>query len=100
MRVEGAGASPGSRPWPDSAHGRLGGDGSWRPADWRIITPFAKSDAPVCSLLTLAEVRALANPNKNGAAWWLEVRDDSKDEFREAWHRLVPYPPSGPSHGG
>ena len=55
---------------------------------WWVITTFANSDTPVCYILRLEEVRALANPNKNGAAWWLEIKDYDKDEFREAWHRL------------
>ena len=39
--------------------------------------------------VALTEVRALASQDKNGGKRWLEVRDYNKDEFREAWHRLV-----------
>ncbi len=59
-------------------------------SDWWIITTFANSDAPVCYILRVEEVRALASQDKNGGKCWLEARDYARDEFREAWHRLVP----------
>jgi hypothetical protein len=59
-------------------------------SDWWIVTTHANADSPVCYVLKLDEVRALASQDKNGGAFWLEPRAYSKDEFRDAWHRLSP----------
>ena len=58
-------------------------------SDWWVITIRANSDNPTCYVLRLEEVRALAEQDKNGA-WWLEAKYYDKDEFRDAWHRLLP----------
>lgn len=57
-------------------------------SDWWILTINANSSDPTCYILNISDVKALANPNKDGKAFWLEMRDYEKDEFREAWHRL------------
>lgn len=69
-------------------------------SDWWIITTFANSDEPVCYILRVEEVRALASQDRNGGKRWLEARDYARDEFREAWHRLVPDTPVVTPHGG
>ncbi|MAU51982.1 MAG: hypothetical protein CMN17_06295 [Roseovarius sp.] len=57
---------------------------------WWIITLGANSDDPVCFVLTLDEVKALATQDKGGArAYWLEAKHYDVPEFREAWHRLA-----------
>jgi len=58
-------------------------------SDWWIITMLANSDAPVCYLMLLDEVRSLASQDKNGGRWWLEPKDYDREEYRDAWHRLV-----------
>ena len=57
-------------------------------SDWWIITMHANSDAPVCCVLHIEDVRGLASQDKNGGMWWLEIKACDRDEFREAWHRL------------
>lgn len=59
-------------------------------SDWWIITVHANSDSPVCYVLRLDEVRAFASQDKNGGAFWLEPTAYDRDEFRDAWHRLIP----------
>lgn len=63
--------------------------GELRSDGW-IITAFANPDAPVCYILRVEEVRALASQDRNGGWRWLEAWDYARDEFREAWHRLEP----------
>jgi hypothetical protein len=65
-------------------------------SDWWIITIHANSDNPICYVLRLEEVRALAGQDKNGGKWWLDPKAYDRDEFREAWHRLA-YPRIGPA---
>ena len=55
---------------------------------WWIITIHANSDAPVCYVLRVEDVRQLATQDKNGGKWWLEPKDYDRDEFREAWDRM------------
>ena len=57
-------------------------------SDWWIITIHANSDAPICCVLRLDEVRSLASQDKNGGKWWLEPKAYDRDEFREAWHHI------------
>lgn len=68
----------------------LGTDLSSLRSEWWIITMHANSDAPVCYILGLADVRNLATQDKNGGRWWLEPKAYDRNEFREAWHRLMP----------
>jgi len=57
---------------------------------WWIITLEANSDSPVCFILTLDEVKALASRDKGASqAYWLEAKDYDRPAFREAWHRLA-----------
>lgn len=57
---------------------------------WWIITLGASTDDPVCFILTLDEVKALAGRDKGGSqAYWLEAKSYDRHEFREAWHRLA-----------
>ena len=58
-------------------------------SDWWIITVGANSDAPVCYILSLDEVRNRACRDKGGQQrYWLEARDYEQGEFREAGHRI------------
>ena len=58
-------------------------------SDWWIITINANTDKPVCFILRLDEIRALAFRSKDAGAYWLQPKAYDRDEFREAWHRLV-----------
>ncbi|PZO87692.1 MAG: hypothetical protein DI623_14210 [Sphingomonas sanxanigenens] len=58
-------------------------------SDWRIITVRANADEPICYVMTLAEIRASAKQDRNGGAWWLDPPAYDRDEFREAWGRIV-----------
>lgn len=61
---------------------------------WWIITIGAKSDSPICFVMTLEEVKALcfhSDPakSKTGAmSHWLQPSAYDQEQFREAWHRL------------
>lgn len=63
-------------------------------SDWWVITIKAKTDAPVCFIMTLGEVKALchhADPlkSRNGtASIWLQPTAYDQPQFREAWHRF------------
>ena len=59
-------------------------------SEWWVITIHANSDSPVCYVLRLEEVRSLATQDKNGGKWWLEPKAYDREEFREAWQRLLP----------
>lgn len=58
-------------------------------SDWWVITIHANSDNPICYVLQLAEVRALAVQDKNGGAYWLQPKAYDRDDFRNAWHRMT-----------
>ena len=58
-------------------------------SDWWIITVRANADEPICYVMTLAEVRASAKQDRNGGAWGLDPPAYDRDEFREAWGRIV-----------
>lgn len=72
----------------------LGGSLDNLRSDWWIITIKAKTDAPVCYIMTLEEVKALchrSDPAKssNGkVSMWLQPTAYDRPEFREAWHRF------------
>lgn len=57
-------------------------------SDWWVITTHANSDAPVCFVLRLDEVRSLATQDKIGGKWWLEPKAYDCETFREAWDRV------------
>jgi hypothetical protein len=59
-------------------------------SDWWVITVHANSDAPVCYVLSLDDVRGIASRDKGGEQrYWLEPRDYDRDQYREAWDRIV-----------
>jgi hypothetical protein len=59
-------------------------------SDWWIITVDANSDAPCCYVLSLDDVKRIANRDKGGEQlYWLEMRDYEHEEFREAWDRIA-----------
>lgn len=56
---------------------------------WWVITVGAASDAPVCYILTLDEVKERASQdNGKNRAFWLEAKNYMLPEFEEAWDRL------------
>ncbi|QND41842.1 hypothetical protein HB770_04170 [Rhizobium leguminosarum bv. viciae] len=63
-------------------------------SDWWIITIHAKTDAPVCFIMKLEEVKDLcyhSDPTKSRdgtASIWLQPGAYDRPEFREAWHRF------------
>ena len=61
---------------------------------WWIITINANTDSPVCYILRLEEIRALAFRSKDAGAYWLQPKAYDCEEFREAWHRLGSLPHS------
>ncbi|MGI0524002.1 hypothetical protein [Rhizobium giardinii] len=63
-------------------------------SDWWIITIKAKTEAPVCFIMTLEEVKTLCHhsdpaKSRNGSiSIWLQPSGYDRPEFREAWHRF------------
>lgn len=57
-------------------------------SDWWIITMHANADQPVCFILTLEEVRSLAQKDLNGDRFWLNPPAFDRPEYREAWGRI------------
>lgn len=63
-------------------------------SDWWIITINAKTDIPICFILSLDEVKALSSASdprrsKMGTiSHWLQPRAYDQPQFRDAWHRL------------
>ena len=55
---------------------------------WWIITINANTENPVCFIMRLDEIRALAFRSKEAGAYWLQPKAYDREEFREAWHRL------------
>lgn len=61
---------------------------------WWIITIKAKTDAPVCFIMTLDEVKELCHhsdpaKSRTGAtSIWLQPSAYDQPQFREAWHRF------------
>jgi hypothetical protein len=68
----------------------LGNDLDSLRSKWWIITIKANLDNPVCFIMSLDEVKALAHRGeKDGrVSYWLQPTAYDRDEFREAWHRL------------
>ena len=58
-------------------------------SEWWVIPIHANTDNPVCFIMRLDEVRALASQDRNGGAWWLEPRAYDREAFRNAWGRLA-----------
>lgn len=67
-------------------------DNLW--SEWWIITIKAKTNEPVCFIMTLDEVKALchrsdpANSSNGKVSMWLQPTAYDRLEFREAWHRF------------
>ncbi|OAP43204.1 hypothetical protein [Sinorhizobium americanum] len=63
-------------------------------SDWWIITIKAKTEAPICFIMSLKEVKELCHhsdpaKSRNGAASiWLQPSAYDQPHFREAWHRF------------
>lgn len=57
-------------------------------SDWWVITIHANSEHPTCFVMRNAEVKALAQRDENGGAYWLNPPSYDRDEYREAWHRI------------
>jgi len=63
-------------------------------SDWWIITINAKSEAPICYILSLDEIKehcVQSDPAKSKGgtgAYWLSPRMYDQPQYREAWHRL------------
>ena len=57
-------------------------------SDWWVITSHANTKEPICYVMQLAEVRALATQDRNGGAWWLDPPGYDRPEYREAWNRI------------
>jgi hypothetical protein len=59
-------------------------------SDWWVITIHANSAHPICFILTLDEIRALAHRGeKDGrVSYWLQPTSYDREEFRDAWQRL------------
>jgi hypothetical protein len=55
---------------------------------WWIITVNANSDHPICFVMSVQEVQALASQDANGGAYWLNPPAYDREEFKEAWHRI------------
>mgnify|MGYP004705623301 CR=1 FL=1 len=75
----------------------LGKDLEKLQSDWWIFTVNANSPEPICYVLTLPEVRALARQDKNGGAWWLPAKAYDSEKFKEAWNRLATTHPNAPA---
>lgn len=71
----------------------LGKDGHELRSEWWIITLGAMTDHPTCFILSNDDVRIRASVDKGGQGGrWLEPSAFDREEFREAWHRLLPAP--------
>lgn len=70
----------------------LGGSLNTLCSPWWIITIRANTATPICYVLTLEEVKALAHQGvspKNGKlSYWLQAKSYCQPEYEEAWHRL------------
>lgn len=53
-------------------------------SEWWIITTHANVDQSVCFILTLEEVRSLAQNDLNGDPFWLNPPAFERAEYREA----------------
>lgn len=69
----------------------LGGSLDSLRSEWWIITLGANDPEPVCSIMTLTEVKAAAVMNTNGSgivSWWLPSKVYMQPQFCDAWDRL------------
>lgn len=57
--------------------------------DVMAVTINAKSDAPVCFLLTREEVFAMMAKDPNGPGYWLDPPKYRREEFQDRWADLM-----------
>lgn len=69
----------------------LGGSLDTLRSPWWAITIHANSDAPICYVMSLSEIRSAAHQGVNAAgkvSYWLQPKSYDLPEYREAWDRL------------
>jgi|SRR5215204_562481 len=59
-------------------------------ADWVIVCTRVREENPRCYVLTSGEVSKLANRDKRGPNYWLEIAQYDTEEFAERWDRIKP----------
>ncbi len=57
-------------------------------ADWVIVCTKARTDSPRCYVLASDEVGELANRDKRGDSYWIEIAQYDTEEFAERWDRI------------
>ena len=57
-------------------------------ADWVVVCTGVRTDSLSCYVLTPYEVRKLANRDKRGPNYWLEIAQYDTEEFAERWDRI------------
>jgi hypothetical protein len=57
-------------------------------ADWVVVCTRVRADSPRCYVLTPDEVGKLANRDKRGDNYWLEIAQYDTEEFAERWNRI------------
>jgi hypothetical protein len=57
-------------------------------ADWVVVCTRVRTDGPRCYVLTPDEVSKLANRDKRGPNYWLEIAQYDTKEFAERWDRI------------
>jgi hypothetical protein len=57
-------------------------------ADWVVVCIGVRTDGLSCSVLTPEEVSRLANRDKRGDNYWLEIAQYDTEEFAERWDRI------------
>ena len=58
--------------------------------DWVIVCTRVREENPRCYVLTSGEVSKLANRDKRGPNYWLEIAQYDTEEFAERWDRIKP----------
>lgn len=69
----------------------LGGSLETLCSEWWVVTVNANEEMPTCYVLSLEEVKSFAHRGVNQmgkVSYWLQPKSYTKDEFKEAWHRL------------
>jgi hypothetical protein len=57
-------------------------------ADWVVVYIGVSTDSPRCYVMTPGEVSDLANRDKQGDNYWLEIAQYDTEEFAERWDRI------------
>lgn len=58
---------------------------------WWVVTIHANTATPICYVMTIDEIRALAHRGENAegkVSYWLQPKSYDTPEFHEAWERL------------